>query len=180
MRHMTEVGEPSTSNTAAGLVRAARAKRRLSQRALAKKAGVPQSTVSAVESGQRQPSVMTLERLLAAAGFQLEAKLVNAVRPSDLLERYQDEIAQMLSRYHVSEAWVFGSVARGEDQPDSDLDLLIEMNPKGSFIDSIDLEEELSSLLGCSVDVVTIQELESNDLFQRRVNRDRRALKVAA
>jgi predicted nucleotidyltransferase/DNA-binding XRE family transcriptional regulator len=179
MRSESELGAKSFGNTAAELVRAARSKRGLSQRALAGRTGVSQSTVSAVESGQCQPSVMMLERLLGAAGFRLEVKLVNAVRPSELLERYQDEVARMLTRHHVSRAWVFGSVARGEDRSDSDLDLLIEMKPKGSFIDSVHLGEGLSALLGCAVDVVTTKELESNALLQRHVSRERRELRVA-
>jgi hypothetical protein len=177
---MADVEEPSVRNAASDLVRTARAKRRLSQRALADRAGVPQSTVSAVESGTRQPSVRMLERLLEAAGFRLEARLTNAVRPSELLERYRTEVAEALARYPVSQAWVFGSVARGDDLPDSDLDLLVEMKPEGSFVDSVSLGEELSALLGCPVDVVTTKELESNALFRRRVNRDRRSITTAA
>ncbi len=118
---MTEFGEQSVRNTAADLVRTARAKRWLPQRALADEAGVPQSTVSAVESGQAQPTVMMLERLLGAAGFRLEATLTNAIRPSGLLERYHTDVAEALARYPVSQAWVFGPVARGDDRPDSDL-----------------------------------------------------------
>jgi predicted nucleotidyltransferase len=119
---------------------------------------------------------MMLERLLAAAGFRLETRLANAVRPSELLERYYTEVAGILARYPVSQAWVFGSVARGDDRPDSDLDLLVEMKPEGSFLDSVNLGEDLFALLGCQVDVVTTKELESNALFQRRVNRDRRLI----
>ncbi|MGH3646027.1 MAG: nucleotidyltransferase domain-containing protein [Micromonosporaceae bacterium] len=166
--------------TAAKLVRAARAKRGMSQRALAHKAGVPQSTVSSVESAQRQPSVAMLERLLAAAGFRLEATLVNAVPPSQLLQQRRKEVAHALARYPISHVWVFGSVARGDDRPDSDLDLLVEFTADSSFVDSIGLAEELSSVLGCPVDLVTTKELESNDLFRRRVERDRRQLEIAA
>jgi uncharacterized protein len=167
-------------STAAELVRNARARRRLSQRELADRAGVPQSTVSTVESGQRQPTVMMLERLLGAAGFRLETKLVNAVRPSELLDLNQDRFLQILSRYPIQHAWVFGSVARGDDRPDSDLDLLVDFAADASLVDAIDLQEELSAVLGCSVDVVTTKELESNELFRRRVRRDLRPLRTAA
>lgn len=177
---MAKSGEPPVRNTAADLVRTARAKRRLSQRALGDRAGVPQSTVAAVESGTRQPSVRMLERLLEAAGFRLEASLTNAVRPSELLERYRIEVAEALARYPLSQAWIFGSVARGDDLPDSDLDLLVEMKPEGSFVDSVSLGEELSALLSCPVDVATTKELESNALFRRRVSRDRRSITMTA
>ena len=63
---------------------------------------------------------------------------------------------------------------------DSDLDLLIELTPGASIIDIIDLDEEISAVLGCPVDVVTTTELESNDLLRRGVNRHLRPLTVAA
>jgi uncharacterized protein len=168
------------SSTAAELVRVARARRRMSQRELADRAGVPQSTVSAVESGQRQPTVLMLERLLGAAGFHLETKLTNAIRPSDLLDLNRDRVLQVLSRYPIQQAWVFGSVARGDDRPDSDLDLLVDLTADATPLDAIELQEELSATLSCSVDVVTTRELESNELFRRRVQRDLRQLRTAA
>lgn len=177
---MVQDTTPPGSSTAAGLVRSARARHRLSQRELADRAGVPQSTVSAVESGQRQPTVMMLERLLGAAGFRLETKLANAIRPSDLLGLNRERVLEVLSGYPVRQAWVFGSVARGDDRPDSDLDLLVDLATDASPVDAIGLQEELSAALGCSVDVVTTKELESNELFRRRVRRDLRRLRTAA
>jgi len=50
---------------------------------------------------------------------------------------------------------VFGSVARGEARPDSDLDLLIDMEPERSLLDHIALIQDLQDLLGMEVDVVT-------------------------
>ncbi|WP_166350881.1 helix-turn-helix domain-containing protein [Phytoactinopolyspora limicola] len=165
---------------AAGLVAAARVRRAMSQRELARAAGVPQSTVAAVESGRRQPSVMMLERLLDAAGFGLDTRLVNAVRPSVLLDRHRDAVAGVFARFPVVQAWVFGSVARGDDRPDSDLDLLVELESGSSAVDIIGLDEELSAVLGCPVQVVTTAELESNDLLRRGVNRHREPLAIAA
>jgi predicted nucleotidyltransferase len=121
-----------------------------------------------------------VERLLDAAGFGLETRLVNAIRPSQLLEQYRDEVAKVFAGYPVSRIWVFGSVARGDDRPDSDLDLLIELTPGTSVLDILGLDEELVAVLGCPVDVVTTTELESNDLLRRGVNRHRRPLTVAA
>ncbi len=152
----------------------------MSQRDLARAAGVPQSTVATIESGRRQPSVAMLERLLDAAGFHLETRLVNAIRPSRLLERYRTDITEVLARYPVARVCVFGSVARGDDRPDSDLDLLVELKPHASVVDILGLDDDLSTVLGCPVDVVTTTELESNDLLRRGVNRHRRPLDVVA
>lgn len=171
---------PDRSSLASALVRAARDRRTLSQRDLARAAGVPQSTVALVETGHRQPSVQMLERLLEAAGFKLETKLVNAVRPSVLLKRHQKEVAAALARHSVTRAWVFGSVATGTDGPESDLDLLVELSPDASFADYVGLDEELEAVLGCPVDIVTTRDLASNDLFRRRVEKQRQVLKAAA
>ncbi len=121
-----------------------------------------------------------LERLLHAAGFRVETTLVNTIRPSELLEHHREDVAKVIARYPVSQVWVFGSVARGDDRPDSDLDLLVELSPGASYVDTVGLEEDLSAMVGCPVDVVTTKELASNDLFRRRVNRHRRQLTVAA
>lgn len=56
---------------AASLLRAARTRVGLTQRALANAAGTSQSAVAAIENGSKQPTVATLERLLRAAGTEL-------------------------------------------------------------------------------------------------------------
>ncbi|MFE7721176.1 HepT-like ribonuclease domain-containing protein [Nocardia rhizosphaerihabitans] len=96
-----------------------------------------------------------LEQLLAAAGFRLDTALANVVRPSELLDRYRAEFHAVLGRYPVANVWLFGSVARGDDRPDSDLDLLIELAPGASLLDILGLDDDLAAVLGCPVDVVT-------------------------
>jgi transcriptional regulator with XRE-family HTH domain len=63
--------EPEEPYPVAGLIRAARRQADLSQRELARVAGVPASTVARVESAARQPSVELFARLIAAAGMYL-------------------------------------------------------------------------------------------------------------
>ncbi len=121
-----------------------------------------------------------LERILAAAGFRLDTGLVNTVRPSELLDRYRAEFTQVLTRYPVVRAWVFGSVARGEDRPGSDLDLLVELDPGSSVVDIFGLEEDIAGVLGCPVDVVTTAELDGNGLLRRGLERDDLPLAFAA
>lgn len=121
-----------------------------------------------------------LGRLVEGAGFALETHLVNAVPPSHLLDRYRHDIGELLARYPVDRVWVFGSVARGDDRPDSDLDLLVGLKPGASVADILGLDEELTALLNCPVDVVTTAELESNELLRRGVDRHRRTLDIVA
>ncbi len=75
--------------------------------------------------------------------------------PSELLRRKHRQIREVISRYDVSNARVFGSTARGEDNEKSDLDILVDPGEGLSFYDLADLEAELGSLLGCKVDVTT-------------------------
>jgi transcriptional regulator with XRE-family HTH domain len=63
------------SGAAAALVRLARSRAGLTQRQLAERAGVPQSVVARIESGARQPTVPTLERILAGAGVEVRYRL---------------------------------------------------------------------------------------------------------
>jgi transcriptional regulator with XRE-family HTH domain len=67
---------------AAALLQLARIKSGLSQRALAERAGVPATMISAYERGRREPTLSTLLRLLAAGGFELRMHLA-AVDPHD-------------------------------------------------------------------------------------------------
>ena len=68
------------------------------------------------------------------------------------------QIARQHGAYHVR---VFGSVARGEAQPDSDIDLIVEMEAGRSLLDMGGLVMELQELLGHRVDVVTERGLKS-------------------
>jgi transcriptional regulator with XRE-family HTH domain len=61
--------------TAATLLRQARTRAGLSQRALARRAGTAQSVIARIESGQTSPTWETLERLLDAANVDLRAQL---------------------------------------------------------------------------------------------------------
>ena len=72
-----------------------------------------------------------------------------------LIERHRDEIRKVAARHGVTRVRVFGSVARGESGPDSDLDLLVETGPKTSSWFPAGLIIDLEALLGCRVDVVT-------------------------
>ncbi len=70
---------PSTRNAveswAGNVLRLARAKKGLSQRELARTAGVPASTIAKIESGQRQPTHPTLAKILASVGLALTTRL---------------------------------------------------------------------------------------------------------
>ena len=72
---MSHRGAHQSMDTAASLLAAARARTGVTQRQLADRAKTSQSVVARIERGQTIPSVATLDRLLAAAGFELRRTL---------------------------------------------------------------------------------------------------------
>ncbi len=71
-----------------------------------------------------------------------------------LLQTKREEILQTAARHGAVSVRVFGSVARGEEGPDSDVDFLVELEPGRSLLDHVALLQDLEDLLGCKVDVV--------------------------
>jgi hypothetical protein len=67
----------------------------------------------------------------------------------------REEILALASRYGARNVRVFGSVARGEDHPESDLDLLVEFESGRGLLAHTALVRELEQLLGCRVDVAS-------------------------
>ena len=58
-------------------------------------------------------------------------------------------------KYGVKSLAVFGSFTRGEEKPDSDMDILVEFSRPVGFFTFLDLEQHLSDKLGVKVDLVT-------------------------
>ena len=73
----------------------------------------------------------------------------------ELLEKKREEILEIAAKYGARNVRVFGSVARGEADPQSDIDLLVEFEPGRSLLDHAGLWLELQEALGCKVDVVS-------------------------
>jgi hypothetical protein len=69
----------------------------------------------------------------------------------------ESEVAVICRRYQVRELALFGSAARGELRPDSDIDLLVEFLPEAEvdLVEHLAAERELSELLGRKVDLVS-------------------------
>ena len=67
----------------------------------------------------------------------------------------RDEILRIAASHGARDVRVFGSLARGEARPDSDIDILVKLDPGRSLLDIIAIKQDLEDLLGCDVDVVT-------------------------
>jgi uncharacterized protein len=77
------------------------------------------------------------------------------MRLDRLLEEKRGEILRLAAEHGAREVRVFGSVARGEADQESDIDFLVELETGRSLLDLGGLQMELESLLGRRVDVVT-------------------------
>jgi predicted nucleotidyltransferase len=80
-----------------------------------------------------------------------------------LVEEHRREIIELARRHRGRSIAVFGSVARGEDQAGSDIDFLVAFETGSSLFDLLHLQDELSALLGCRVDVVSVGGLKPRD-----------------
>jgi predicted nucleotidyltransferase len=81
------------------------------------------------------------------------------VKAKNLLKTKREEILRLATKYGAYNVRVFGSAARGEAGPDSDVDFLVELEPDRSLFDLGGLLMDLQELLECEVDVVTEQGL---------------------
>ena len=129
---------------------------------MARRAGVTQSVVSAYETGGREPSLRTLVRLVRASGGDLDVR----VRPQDprlgelrgplghRIQHHREELVAAVTRHGGSNLRVFGSVARGEEHDDSDIDLLVDHPASTGLLGLARLQKELSNILGTTVDLV--------------------------
>ena len=83
------------------------------------------------------------------------------------IQQRKATIVEIAARHHACNLRVFGSVARGEEQLQSDVDLLVEFLPGSTLVDHFSLVDALSAELGRRVDVVSERAL--NKHIKQRV-----------
>jgi hypothetical protein len=80
-----------------------------------------------------------------------------------LVASRREQVMAIASRHRAGRVRLFGSVARGEDRPDSDIDLLVDFDGDSSLFDLMRMSRELEALLGRTVDIVSVGGLKSRD-----------------
>ena len=80
-------------------------------------------------------------------------------RPSDVLSQNRELIRNIVLSHKSSNPRIFGSVLRGTDTEESDLDLLIDPSPGATLIELGAIQDELAQALGIPVDVLPPHEL---------------------
>jgi predicted nucleotidyltransferase/DNA-binding XRE family transcriptional regulator len=136
----------------------------LTQAELARRAGTSQAMVARYETGVASPTVRTLARLLRAAGRELvmsspESSSADLPGPvAGVLHEHRAAIRAAAEAVGARNVRVFGSVARGDETPDSDIDLLVDF-PAGEqgLFPLLMLAEEVERLVGRPVDVAAVE-----------------------
>lgn len=134
-------------------VRAARLAAGLTQVQLAQLSGIAQPNIANYESGRRTVSPEVKARLLAAT----------RPRPSTVVARNALQVETIARANGATSIRVFGSVARGEDSSDSDIDFLVRMRVGSTLFELLDMQRSLEDLLGRTVDLVSEGGLKARD-----------------
>ena len=90
----------------------------------------------------------------------------------DRLQQLREEIYRIARSHNAEKVYVFGSCARREETPDSDVDFVADFREHTTLFDVVGLELDMSDLLGRPVDVVTLGRLAKNDAFANHVRTD--------
>ena len=81
------------------------------------------------------------------------------MRPSVALDMKRSAVREAVNRFRTANLRVFGSVLHGTDRDGSDLDLLVDALPGATLLDLGGLQDDLESLLGVHVDLLTPRDL---------------------
>jgi len=92
---------------------------------------------------------------VAGGGFGFCQSVLKSQYMGEKIQEIKDKLRPIAISNGISYAAVFGSVARGDDKPESDLDLLVRFSQPKSLLDFSALNNELNKILGRQVDLVT-------------------------
>lgn len=97
----------------------------------------------------------------------LQSERTHSLGIQQLLQKKREEIVAIAAKHGASNIRIFGSVARGEARPDSDIDFLMDIEPNRSLLNTIGLIQDLEDLLHRKVDVAEPDTL--HELIRSRV-----------
>ena len=112
-----------------------------------------------------------ISRLLLKGAMWYNVRVLEMCMLDEIRAR-RDEIYAIARKHKAEKLWVFGSCARKEERPDSDVDFLIKFSPGVGCRDYLSLESSFSSLLGRGVDVVSYTALDRSPCFAYNVRKE--------
>lgn len=161
----------------AAILRKARANADLSQADVAARVGTSQPALARYETGVTLPTLPTLERILSACGQRLQIRALSAAGSADRaismrgqlgpqareLRRRRRSLLDAAHAHGVNKLRVFGSLARGQAETASDVDLLVDLKPGRTLVDLAAFRREATEILDMPVDVAT------EDMLKERI-----------
>jgi len=131
----------------------------LTQDQLADRLGTTQQNISEIEAGERSVGVGLLHRISRALGRRLEIAFKpagdSAVQSSEEIQRRLRSQPELFQEYGIEKLILFGSAAKGELTPDSDIDMIVFSDKINSYWKLTELRLRLEEIIGCSVDLAT-------------------------
>ncbi len=165
------------STSARDILRQARRRQRLTQAQLAERAGIRQTVVARYESGQQQPTLAALERLVSASGYQLEWNLRNASGANEAVAVAMDlthstlgspfpgpigrrlmaqleEVLSLIASRGVTDPTLYGDVADGTEGASSRVLIGVKVAPGLDPLSLVAVAGHLGLLIGAEVQVL--------------------------
>lgn len=91
----------------------------------------------------------------AAPIYCIETMIPYVSIRSDVLRKLEEHLPKLQNRFGITTIGIFGSVARGEDTPESDIDILVTFRPEfDKYMNFLGLHDYLESLLGRKIDLI--------------------------
>lgn len=147
----------SVSLTLGSAIKSARKDRKMSQEELASMVGLSKCQISRLENGLSR-SMTTVDAVLKALSLTPVIELepirteLTSLNVLKILKNYLRDNAQ---KYGIKRMGLFGSYAREEQRPDSDVDICILLE-KPNYMTRSTIQSELEAMLGREVDVVSL------------------------
>jgi predicted nucleotidyltransferase len=94
------------------------------------------------------------------------------MKPVYTIDEIKTRVAPIARQYELSHAWLFGSYARGEATPDSDVDICIEKQGPFGFFGFPGLYADLQDSLEKAIDIVTKDGIKSNTQFKENIEKE--------
>ena len=77
------------------------------------------------------------------------------MKKRDLVAKHREAILALAAEHGLTDVRIFGSVARGDEDQESDIDFLVKRLPGSDPFELLEFKEALESMLGCKVDLLT-------------------------
>lgn len=113
-----------------------------------------------IEGESQRKAARRLGVTQPAISYQIARERTDGVRPSELIAAGGSVLRLVAEGRGFTQLAIFGSAARGDDRPESDLDLLVQPPVDADISDMVRLEEDLSSIVGRDVDIVSYRGLD--------------------